>query len=95
MSDYRDEVSHYKAKRIGQVDAKVVAPKGRKKKVDKPWCVTLVSKYFPQWGPWKHDFAKEHDARAFYRKKVSSNYYSVTLEHDSVVIEKFVLIPKE
>ena len=30
MSDYRDEVSHYKAKRIGQVDAKVVAPKGRK-----------------------------------------------------------------
>ena len=57
--------------------------------------MTLVSKYFPQWGPWKHDFAKEHDARAFYRKKVSSNFYSVTLEHDSVVIEKFVLTKED
>jgi hypothetical protein len=74
MSMYREEVNKYKAKRIGQTDAKVVAPKGRKKNVAKPWVVWLqLSKTsslgaLSKWKPWKHEFAKEHDARAFLRK---------------------------
>jgi hypothetical protein len=79
MSDYRERANEYKAKRIGQVDAKVVAPKGRKKKVDKPWCVTLTYQSFPQWKPWAHYFAKEHDARAFYRKQQNSRYCTAVL----------------
>lgn len=72
MSDYKDEVNKYKAKRIGQTDAKVVAPKGRKRKVDKPWVVWLKSEKERrfEWEPWKHEFAKEHDARAFLRKSL-------------------------
>ena len=70
MSDYRDEVNKYKAKRIGQTDAKVVAPKGRKKKVAKPWTVWLKSAPEARfkWEPWKHEFQHEHDARSFLRK---------------------------
>lgn len=70
MSMYREELNKYKAKRLGQTDAKVVAPKGRKKKVDKPWVVWLKSDLGIafKWEPWKHEFAKEHDARAFLRK---------------------------
>ena len=70
MTSYREEVNKYKAKRTGQTDAKVVAPKGRKKKVDKPWTVWLKSAPESRfkWEPWKHEFAKEHDARAFLRK---------------------------
>lgn len=72
MSDYRDELNKYKAKRIGQTDAKVVAPVGRKKKVAKPWVVWLLSDTAVRfkWEPWKHEFAKEHDARAFLRKSL-------------------------
>jgi hypothetical protein len=69
MSDYKDELNKYKAKRTGIVDAKVVAPKGKKKKVDKPWCVVTVWGSFPQWGPSRAHFEKEHDARAYLRKQ--------------------------
>lgn len=74
MSMYREELNKYKAKRIGQTDAKVVAPKGRKKKVAKPWVVWLklsTSSTFGvlrEWKPWKHEFQHEHDARKFLRK---------------------------
>ena len=68
MSDYRERANAYKAKRIGQVDAKVVAPKGRKKKVDKPWCVWVKFTIEPKWEPMKHEFQHEHDARAYLTK---------------------------
>lgn len=70
MSMYREEVNKYKAKRLGQTDAKVVAPKGKKKKVAKPWVVwfALGEGSTLKWKPWKHEFAKEHDARSFLRK---------------------------
>ena len=74
MSSYREEVNKYKAKRTGQTDAKVVAPKGTKKKVDKPWCVVThyTRQDFSRWKPWRKYFEKEHDARAYLRKE--SNY---------------------
>lgn len=74
MSSYREEVNKYKAKRTGQTDAKVVAPKGKKKKVDKPWCVVTEysDKFGFNWKPWRNYFEKEHDARAYLRKE--SNY---------------------
>jgi hypothetical protein len=82
MSDYRHEVSHYKAKVIGQVDAKVVAPKGRKKKVDKPWRVVVVYHSFPAWGPVRHEFQHEHDARSFLRKEQGSKFKNVHMEYN-------------
>ena len=68
MSDYREELNKYKAKRTGVVDAKVVAPKGRKKKVDKPWVVWVKFSIDSKWKPWKHEFQHEHDARAYLTK---------------------------
>ena len=88
MSDYRERANAYKAKRIGQVDAKVVAPKGRKKKVDKPWCVTITYHCFPHWKPWAHHFAKEHDARAFYRKLHDNKWSSAVLTFNGERIEQ-------
>jgi hypothetical protein len=88
MSEYREEVNEYKAKRIGQVDAKVVAPKGRKKKVDKPWCVTITYHMFPKWRPRTHHFTKEHDARAFYRKQSDNKYVSAVLTFNGERIEQ-------
>ena len=68
MSMYREEANKYKSKRIGQTDAKVVAPKGRKKKVHKPWCVTIHWSATPSWGPSTYYFAKEEYARSYVRK---------------------------
>lgn len=89
MSDYREEVAKYKAKVIGQVDAKVVAPKGRKKKVDKPWCV--VTEYGDtlgrNWKPWRNHFEKEHDARHYLRKQQGWKHITVWLEHNGVRVE--------
>ena len=87
MSDYRDEVSHYKAKRIGQTDAKVVAPKGRKKKVDKPWVVWVKFTVNPKWKPWKHEFQHEHDARAYLSKMQRSWAQGAWLEYNGEKVE--------
>lgn len=84
MSDYKAESNKYKAKRTGQIDAKVVAPKGRKKKVDKPWCV--VTHYDFTWArtdkPYRNYFQHEHDARAFLRKEQGWKFKRVHLEHN-------------
>ena len=69
MSNYREEVNKYKAKRVGVIDAKVVAPKGKKKNVVKPWLVEVDYPQWPQWGPHRSFFEKEHDARAYARKQ--------------------------
>ena len=87
MSMYRDEVNKYKAKRIGQIDAKVVAPKGRKKNVEKPWCVVVQWDSFPSWGPMQNRFAKEHDARNYYRKQKQGSWKTCQLEFNGEVIE--------
>ena len=68
MTSYREEINKYKAKRIGQTDAKVVAPKGKKKKVAKPWVVWVKFSVDKSWKPWKHEFQHEHDARAYLEK---------------------------
>lgn len=85
---YREEVNKYKAKRLGQTDAKVVAPKGKKRKVDKPWVVWIkvASDSQFKWKPWKHEFAKEHDARAFLRKSVRI-WRESWLEHNGEKVE--------
>jgi hypothetical protein len=82
MSDYREGVNKYKAKREGIVDAKVVAPKGKKKKVAKPWVVWLKFSAHPQWKPWKHEFQHEHDARAYFAKMQRSWAKDAWLEHN-------------
>ena len=87
MSEYRHEVSIYKAKRIGQTDAKVVAPKGRKKKVAKPWCVVVSYSAFPSWGPRRHEFQHEHDARAYLRKESQWKYCTAYLEHNGKKVD--------
>lgn len=89
MSDYREEVSKYKAKVIGQVDAKVVAPKGRKKKVFKPWCVVTEygSRLQFNWKPWRHYFEHEHDARNYLRKQQGWKHVTVWLEHRGEKVE--------
>ena len=85
MSDYREMTNIYKAKRTGQIDAKVVKPKGKKRKTDKPWCVVI------DWGaPWrarKHYFTKEEDARK-YSRKYDARYGPVktTLLHNEVEV---------
>lgn len=68
MGTYREETNEYKAKRAGIVDAKVVAPKGRKKRVEKPWTVWIKPTIDPKWAPWKHEFQHEHDARNYLAK---------------------------
>jgi hypothetical protein len=84
MSDYREEVNKYKAKRIGQTDAKVVAPKGKKKNVDKPWVVWAKFSVNTDWKPWKHEFQHEHDARAYLAKMQRSWAKDSWLEHNGV-----------
>lgn len=88
MSSYREEANKYKAKRAGIVDAKVVAPKGKKKKIDKPWVVWVKFIVNPQWKPWKHEFAKEHDARAYLAKLQRSWARESWLEHNGEKVEK-------
>ena len=80
MSDYREETNKYKAKRTGIVDAKVVAPKGKKKKVAKPWVVWV--KYFPNWKPSQYKFQHEHDARTYLAKLHRSWAKESWLEHN-------------
>lgn len=80
MSDYREEANKYKAKRIGQTDAKVVAPKGRKPKVPKPWAVLYIYNFKGLSGllgakPHRHEFAKEADARHEYNKRMRQGWY--------------------
>jgi hypothetical protein len=91
MSDYREEVNKYKSKRLGQTDAKVVAPKGRKKKVDKPWCVVVFTSWGnegnSEWKPWRNLFAKEHDARAYLRKQTQYKWTTCYLEFNGEKVE--------
>ena len=87
MSDYREQVNTYKAKRTGQTDAKVVAPKGRKKKVDKPWCVVVTYTAFTSWGPRRTEFQHEHDARAFMRKESQWKHTAVQLEYNGEKVQ--------
>lgn len=80
MTSYREEVNKYKAKRTGQTDAKVVAPKGRKKKVDKPWTVIYVYNFkglsnMLAAKPHRHEFAEEEDARHEYNKRLRQGWY--------------------
>lgn len=81
MSMYREVLNKYKAKRLGQTDAKVVAPKGKKKKVDKPWVVWVKFSVDAKWKPWKHEFQHEHDARAYLAKMQRSWAKDSWLEH--------------
>ena len=81
MSSYREQSNEYKAKRAGIVDAKIIAPKGRKKKIEKPWVVWLKFSVNPAWKPWKHEFQHEHDARSFLRKSLSV-FKDLWLEHN-------------
>lgn len=87
MSMYREEINKYKAKRIGQTDAKVVAPKGRKKKVDKPWVVWVKFSIDPKWKPWKHEFQHEHDARSYIAKMQRSWAKDSWLEYNGEKVE--------
>ena len=89
MSMYREEINKYKAKREGIVDAKVVAPKGRKKKVDKPWCVVTTHEHFfgIKWKPWRNYFKNEHDARSYLRKEVGWKFKTVWLEYNGERVE--------
>ena len=80
MSLYREEVNKYKAKRIGQTDAKVVAPKGRKSKVPKPWALVYIYNFSGVSGlldtkVFRHEFAKEADARHEYEKHKRQGWY--------------------
>jgi hypothetical protein len=88
---YREEVNKYKAKRIGQTDAKVVAPKGKKRKVHKPWCVVMVWNHTNSttsiWKPTRTEFEKEHDARAYLRKQSLYRWATVWLEHKGEKLE--------
>lgn len=86
MSMYREEVNKYKAKRIGQTDAKVVAPKGLKKKVAKPW-VVVVKWHYSGWTPSNFKFAKEQDARSYLRKMQLSNWKDCHLEYNGEKVE--------
>ena len=87
MTDsYREEINKYKAKKIGQTDAKVIAPKGKKKKVSKPWSVTTEwNNDTPfKWKPHTTHFEKEHDARAYLRKMQLSTHRTSWLTHNGV-----------
>jgi len=87
MSDYRERTNQYKAKLTGQVDAKVVAPKGRKKKVDKPWCVVVFYHRWPTWKPDRNEFQHEVDARWYLRKEGTSDYKTVWLEYNGEKVQ--------
>lgn len=89
MSDYKEEVNKYKAKRLGVVDAKVVAPKGKKKKVDKPWSVLISwgNEDNYKWKPWRTFFEKEHDARAYLRKQMLYKWKACYLEYNGEKVE--------
>lgn len=87
MGTYREMANKYKAKREGIVDAKVVAPKGKKKKVAKPWVVWVKFSINSKWNPWKHEFAKEHDARAYFAKMQRSWAKDAWLEHNGEKVE--------
>lgn len=89
MSMYREELNKYKSKRIGQTDAKVVAPKGRKKKVAKPWCVVFIwnNQDLFKWKPTRTEFKNEHDARAYLRKQSLYKWATVWLELNGEKIE--------
>lgn len=86
MSMYREELNKYKAKRAGIVDAKVVAPKG-KKKVAKPWVVWVKFSIDSKWKPWKHEFQHEHDARAYLAKMHRSWAKDSWLEHNGEKVQ--------
>lgn len=86
MSMYREELNKYKAKRVGIVDAKVVAPKGRKKKVTKPWTV-VIRWHYPSWSDTHYHFEKEHDARKYLHKQRQRNYSECWLEQEGVKVE--------
>ena len=87
MSDYRERTNQYKAKLIGQIDAKVVAPKGRKKQVAKPWCVVVAYPRWPTWGPNRNEFQHEHDARSFLRKEGAWDSKIVWLEYNGEKVQ--------
>ena len=89
MSMYREEVNKYKAKRLGQTDAKVVAPKGRKKKVDKPWVVWVQYTLppFSEWKPRANSFQHEHDARKFLNKRSDARWQTRWLEYNGEKVE--------
>lgn len=87
MSSYREQSNEYKAKRAGIVDAKIVAPKGRKKKLAKPWVVWIKFSINSAWKPWKHEFQHEHDARVYLAKMQRSYARDSWLEHNGKKIE--------
>lgn len=90
MSEYREELNKYKAKRTGIVDAKVVAPKGKKKKVAKPWVVVTMwaDDNHIKWKPWRTEFAKEHDARAYLRKQMLYKWRTCYLEYNGEKVDE-------
>lgn len=90
MSMYREEVNKYKAKRLGQTDAKVVAPKGKKKKVAKPWSVLISwgNEDNYKWKPWRTYFEKEHDARAYLRKQMLYKWKTCYLEYNGEKVDE-------
>lgn len=80
MSDYKEEANKYKAKRIGQIDAKVVAPVGRKPKVPKPWALVYIYNFKGLSSrlnakPHRREFAREEDARHEYNKRMRQGWY--------------------
>lgn len=90
MSMYREELNKYKAKRTGIVDAKVVAPKGKKKKVDKPWVVVVqwTDDSPIKWSPIRSAFVKEHDARAYLRKQSLYKWRACYLEYNGEKVDE-------
>jgi len=87
MGTYREMANKYKAKREGIVDAKVVAPKGKKKNISKPWVVWVKFSIDSKWKPWKHEFQHEHDARAYLSKMHRSWAKDSWLEHNGEKVE--------
>ena len=89
MNSYREEINKYKAKREGIVDAKVVAPKGKKKQVAKPW-VVYVSYTIPPFDkhkPYVNKFEHEHDARKYLRKYATGTWRNCWLEYNGEKVE--------
>ena len=90
MSDYREGVNKYKAKRTGQVDAKVVAPKGQRKRQPTPWAVVYsysISIIGDNSKPYRREYVKEADARQQYDKTVRQGYMRfVRLEFNGTTV---------
>lgn len=88
-STYREEINKYKSKRLGQTDAKVIAPVGRKKKVSKPWTVYVQYTHSPfsKWEPYANHFQHEHDARKFLNKHKDSTWQTRWLEYNGEKVE--------